>query len=68
MCWSRRLFLGEPYLTHLWATVPLLVTELKVSTVLIFDVGVYLCVWGALSGYALGLLSLDEPSSPEAGG
>ena len=53
------LFLGEAYLTHLWATLPLGVTDLKVSTVLLFDLGVYLCVWGALSGYALGLLSMD---------
>ncbi len=47
---------GEPYMTHLWATIPLFVTELKVSTVLIFDIGVYLCVWGALGGYALMLI------------
>ena len=39
--------------------LPLLVTELKVSTVLIFDLGVYLCVWGALAGYALALLALQ---------
>jgi multicomponent Na+:H+ antiporter subunit B len=55
------LFLGSAYLTHLWATLPLLVSELKVSTVLIFDLGVYLCVWGALAGYALALLAVDEP-------
>jgi multicomponent Na+:H+ antiporter subunit B len=51
---------GDAYLTHLWATVPLGITDLKVSTVLIFDLGVYLCVWGALAGYALALLSVDE--------
>lgn len=54
------LLLGDAYLTHLWATLPLVVTELKVSTVLIFDLGVYLCVWGALAGYALALLAIDE--------
>ena len=59
------LLLGEAYLTHLWATLPLLVTELKVSTVLIFDLGVYLCVWGALAGYALALLALDEPDGAD---
>ena len=59
------LLLGETYLTHLWATLPLLVTELKVSTVLIFDLGVYLCVWGALAGYALALLALDEPDGAD---
>lgn len=54
------LFLGEAYLTHLWATLPLGITELKVSTVLVFDLGVYLCVWGALAGYALALLAIDD--------
>lgn len=54
------LFLGDAFLTHLWATLPLLVTELKISTVLVFDIGVYLCVWGALAGYALALLAIDD--------
>jgi multicomponent Na+:H+ antiporter subunit B len=54
---------GDAYLTHLWATVPLGITDLKVSTVLIFDLGVYLCVWGALAGYALALLSVDEDTA-----
>ncbi len=58
------LFLGDAYLTHLWATLPLGVTDLKISTVLLFDLGVYLCVWGALAGYALGLLSLDAGKGP----
>lgn len=58
------LFLGDDYLTHLWATLPLLVTELKISTVLIFDIGVYLCVWGALAGYALALLAVDDNTTP----
>ncbi|MGB5773046.1 MAG: MnhB domain-containing protein, partial [Sedimenticolaceae bacterium] len=53
-------FLGEAYLTHLWATLPLVITELKLSTVLVFDLGVYLCVWGALAGYALALLAIDD--------
>jgi multicomponent Na+:H+ antiporter subunit B len=54
------LFLGSAYLTHLWGTLPLIVTDLKVSTVLVFDLGVYLCVWGALAGYALALLAVDD--------
>ena len=54
------LLLGDAYLTHLWTTLPLGITDLKVSTVLIFDLGVYLCVWGALAGYAIALLSLDD--------
>ena len=52
--------LDDAYLTHLWTTLPLGITELKVSTVLVFDLGVYLCVWGALAGYALALLSIDD--------
>ena len=62
------LFLGDPYLTHLWGKLPLGFTEIKVSTVLVFDLGVYLCVWGGLSGYAAALLSLDENPSGAGGG
>ncbi len=62
------LLLGDAYLTHLWTTLPLGITDLKVSTVLIFDLGVYLCVWGALAGYAIALLSLDEGHGPGGGG
>jgi multicomponent Na+:H+ antiporter subunit B len=51
---------GEAFLTHWWGKLPLGLTELKVSTVLLFDLGVYLCVWGALAGYALALLAIDE--------
>ena len=61
------LLLGDAYLTHLWATLPLIVTDLKVSTVLIFDLGVYLCVWGSLAGYALALLAVDEPVASQEG-
>jgi multicomponent Na+:H+ antiporter subunit B len=61
------LLLGDAYLTHLWTTLPLGITDLKVSTVLIFDLGVYLCVWGALAGYAIALLSLDESRGPDGG-
>ena len=52
--------MGKAYLTHLWAGVPLGFTTLPVSTVLVFDLGVYLCVWGALGGYAIALLGSDE--------
>jgi multicomponent Na+:H+ antiporter subunit B len=54
------LLLGDAYLTHLWGKLPLGFTEIKVSTVLIFDLGVYLCVWGSLAGYALALLAVDD--------
>ena len=56
-------FLGDPFLTHIWGVLPLGFTEVKVSTVLVFDLGVYLCVWGALAGYALALLGLDDPET-----
>ncbi|MBS3912564.1 MAG: Na(+)/H(+) antiporter subunit B [Hydrogenophaga sp.] len=53
-------WLGAPYLTHIWGVLPLGFTEVAVSTVMIFDLGVYLTVWGALAGYALALLSFGE--------
>ncbi len=53
--WGR----GEPFLAAWWGSLPLVVTHVGVSTVLLFDAGVYLCVWGALSGYALEMLGLD---------
>jgi multicomponent Na+:H+ antiporter subunit B len=49
---------GQTFLTHWWVAGPL-------STVLLFDIGVYLCVWGALAGYALALLDVDE-ADPDA--
>jgi multicomponent Na+:H+ antiporter subunit B len=52
---------GQDYLTHWWGVIP--VIDYKISTVLLFDVGVYLCVWGALAGYALALLAVDEPAA-----
>jgi len=56
---------GQAFLHHLWGHVPLGFTDVAVSTVLVFDLGVYLCVWGALSAYALSLLGLDEPDDEE---
>lgn len=52
------LAVGDAFLTHWWGTLPLV--GVKVSTVLVFDLGVYLCVWGALAGYALALLAIDD--------
>ena len=57
---------GGAYLTHWWGSLDLFVTSVKVSTVMLFDLGVYLCVWGGLSGYALALLGLDA-AGPEEG-
>lgn len=58
-------FYGDAFLTHLWGSIPLGFTDFKVSTVLLFDIGVYLCVWGALAGYALALLSVGESHNPD---
>jgi len=52
---------GLPFLTHLWTQflgVPL-------STVLLFDLGVYLSVWGALSALLLALIDSPESRSGE---
>lgn len=40
--------LGLPFLTHLWGG--------GLSTVMLFDLGVFLAVWGALTGYVYALL------------
>lgn len=53
---------GHPFLTHLWTTLP--IAGVKVSTVLVFDLGVYLSVWGALGGFATRLIALDEEVEP----
>lgn len=57
---------GEPFLTHPWVSIPLGVGSFDVSSVLVFDVGVYLAVWGAVGGYALLLLEL-EPANDDGG-
>ncbi|MGF1466951.1 MAG: hydrogen gas-evolving membrane-bound hydrogenase subunit E [Sandaracinaceae bacterium] len=54
------LALGEPYMTHLWTTVPLGIMDYKLSTVLAFDLGVFGAVWGALGGLAARAIELDE--------
>lgn len=50
---------GGPYLTHPWSKLPLGITTWPVSSVMVFDLGVMLCVWGALAGFCLRLLE-DE--------
>jgi multicomponent Na+:H+ antiporter subunit B len=57
---------GEPFLTHPWVSIPLGVGSFDVSSVLVFDIGVYLAVWGAVGGYAIHLLEL-EPTHDEGG-
>ena len=51
---------GQPFLTHLWWTVPVGGAAFKLSTVLLFDLGVFFAVWGALAAYVLALLDEGE--------
>ncbi|KGF68739.1 monovalent cation/H+ antiporter subunit B [Hoeflea sp. BAL378] len=53
-------FAGVPYMTGLWIYPSLFGVELALSSVLVFDVGVYLVVVGAISSIALGLEEGDR--------
>jgi len=57
------LFMDLPYMTHLWMTLPLGFTELKLSTVLLFDIGVFAAVWGALGGFCAQAIAIDEETA-----
>ena len=48
-------FSGVPFMTGLWLYVPIFGEELALSTVLLFDVGVYFVVVGAITSIALAL-------------
>ena len=50
------LLAGRPYLSHYWGSL----LEVKLSTVMLFDLGVFLAVWGALAGFILALLAARE--------
>jgi len=58
-------FRGEPFLAPWWGELSLGITSVSISTVLLFDAGVYLCVWGAVGGYAFALLRLDADPTGE---
>lgn len=60
------LLVGKPYLTHLWFDLPLGFAELPLSTVLLFDAGVFCTVWGTLAGYAFALLRGIAPAPGDA--
>jgi len=45
-----------PFLTHQWWSVEFAGTSLKLSTVIVFDLGVYGAVWGAFALYLFALL------------
>jgi multicomponent Na+:H+ antiporter subunit B len=47
------------YLTHLWWSLG----PIKLSTVLLFDLGVYAAVWGAFASYLFALLDDGETTS-----
>lgn len=51
---------GLPFLTHLWFTLSFGSFEVPLSTVMLFDLGVYLAVWGAIGGYCLMLVQAIE--------
>lgn len=50
----------DPFLTHSWWSLELGDSSLKISTVLLFDLGVYATVWGAFTIYLLALLNNKE--------
>ncbi len=60
------LAVGLPYLTALWAYPTVFGSELPLSTVLVFDIGVYLVVLGAITSILLGLEERD-PDQGEDG-
>lgn len=49
------LLVGVPFMTGLWASIWVGDTEVALSTPMLFDIGVYLVVLGAVSAIALGL-------------
>lgn len=54
------LFTGSPFMTSIWAYLPLGETVVPLSTPLVFDIGVYLVVFGTLSAIVLALESAHE--------
>ncbi|MCZ4288075.1 Na(+)/H(+) antiporter subunit B [Hoeflea alexandrii] len=54
------IFAGVPYMSGLWIYPHLFGVEIPLSSVLVFDVGVYLVVVGAISSIALALEERDR--------
>jgi multicomponent Na+:H+ antiporter subunit B len=54
------MFAGVPYMSGLWIYPHLFGVEVALSSVLVFDVGVYLVVVGAISSIALALEERDR--------
>jgi multicomponent Na+:H+ antiporter subunit B len=53
-------FAGVPFMTGLWIYPNLFGVEIALSSVLVFDIGVYLVVVGAISSIALALEERDR--------
>lgn len=51
---------GVPFLTGLWASPSLLGVSVDISTVMTFDIGVYLVVVGAITSIALALEERED--------
>ena len=49
-----------PFLTGIWTTVQLFGVSIDLSTVMAFDIGVYLVVVGSLSSVALALEDRED--------
>jgi multicomponent Na+:H+ antiporter subunit B len=47
---------NSPFLTHQWWSLELGSNAIKLSTVIVFDAGVYAAVWGAFATYLFALL------------
>jgi multicomponent Na+:H+ antiporter subunit B len=47
---------GSPFLTHQWWSLAPGDNAIKLSTVILFDAGVYAAVWGAFAAYLFALL------------
>lgn len=54
------LLTGHSYLYHLWWELPLGFTTLPLSTVQLFDLGIFMCVWGGIGGYGIELMDLGN--------
>jgi len=51
---------GVPFLTGLWASPSVLGVKVDLSTVMVFDIGVYLAVVGSITSIALGLEDRED--------
>lgn len=54
------LLTATPFLTGIWITVPLGIGDVDLSTVMLFDLGVYLVVTGTITAIALALEEREE--------